>query len=311
MLLLFSTAWVGTEVMTAFRAGWEMNSAFYFEELQVGQTWTSARRTVTESDIVIFAGMTGDYDRAHVDHDYASKSRFKQPLMHGMMGLAWVAGLSTTAPAVQTLALVSVDQWNFLRPVHIGDTVYAVTEVIELAKGGRSAGKVTWRKSLLNQLDEVVQSGIFVSLVELRPKLGRGRVPAPHQTALAARPAASGTYAATASYMPASPVPASPVTAIPAGARSASSNDTPSDTISIDTESSPPLSQAGPGGPVAIDSSTGQTLGHTRVAPTSPPGASSSGFENASPTEGGSNNPMSTPESDAQSAQVAPGTSLS
>lgn len=174
-----------------------MNSAYYFEELQVGQAWTSARRTVTESDIVIFAGMTGDYDRAHVDHDYASKSRFKQPLMHGMMGLAWVAGLSTTAPAVQTLALVSVDQWNFMRPVHIGDTVYAVTEVVELAKGGRSAGKVTWRKSLLNQHDEVVQTGLFVSLVELRPKLGRGRVPAPHQSSLAARPIPSGSLAAT------------------------------------------------------------------------------------------------------------------
>jgi len=182
--------------MAAFQAGWEMNSAYYFEELQVGQTWTSARRTVTESDIVIFAGMTGDYDRAHVDHDYASKSRFKQPLMHGMMGLAWVAGLSTTAPAVQTLALVSVDQWNFLRPVHIGDTVYAVTEVVELAKGGRSAGKVTWRKSLLNQLDEVVQTGVFVSLVELRPKLGRGRVPAPHQATLVVRPAANVTSGA-------------------------------------------------------------------------------------------------------------------
>ncbi len=313
-----------------------MNSAHYFEELQVGQTWTSARRTVTESDIVIFAGMTGDYDRAHVDHDYASKSRFKQPLMHGMMGLAWVAGLSTTAPAVQTLALVSVDQWNFLRPVHIGDTVYALTEVIELAKGGRSAGKVTWRKSLLNQLDEVVQSGIFVSLVELRPKLGRGRVPAPHQTAFAARPATSGTVAAysspalaspaPASPVPTSPVPASPVPttlapAIPAGAGPAASNDTPpsddtpsNDTPSndtpIDTESSGPPSQAGPGVPAASDSSAGPTLGHIHLPPTSSAGTSSSGFESASPAEGGSNNPMSTPASDARSAQVAPDTSL-
>lgn len=249
---------------------------------------------------MIFAGMTGDFDRAHVDHDYASKSRFKQPLMHGMMGLAWVAGLSTTAPAVQTLALVSVDQWNFLRPVHIGDTVYAVTEVVELAKGGRSAGKVTWRKSLLNQLDEVVQSGIFVSLVELRPKLGRGRVPAPHQTAFAARPVASGTFAAAASSVP----------AIPAGVGPVSSNDTPSDAISIDTESSGLPSQAGSGVPAASDSSAGPTLGHNHMPPTSPAGTSSSGFESASPAEGGSNNPMSTSESDARSAQVAPRTSL-
>jgi len=159
-----------------------MHAAHYFEELSIGQKWTSPRRTVTESDIVIFAGMTGDYDRAHVDHDYASKSRFKQPLMHGMMGMAWVAGLSTTAPAVKTMALVSVEQWKFLRPVHIGDTVYVVTEVVELASGGRSAGKVTWKKSLLNQNAEEVQSGLFVALVEMTPRVrpGAAKTTGPH-----------------------------------------------------------------------------------------------------------------------------------
>jgi acyl dehydratase len=174
-----------------------MHAAHYFEDLSIGQTWTSARRTVTESDVVIFAGMTGDYDRAHVDHDYASKSRFKQPLMHGMMGMAWVAGLSTTAPAVKTLALVSVEQWKFLRPVYIGDTVHVVTEVVELAAGGRSAGRVTWKKSLVNQNDEEVQSGLFVSLVELTPRVRPARLKSegPHfagpLAGLAGQPAAS------------------------------------------------------------------------------------------------------------------------
>jgi acyl dehydratase len=174
-----------------------MHAAHYFEDLSIGQTWTSARRTVTESDVVIFAGMTGDYDRAHVDHDYASKSRFKQPLMHGMMGMAWVAGLSTTAPAVKTLALVSVEQWKFLRPVYIGDTVHVVTEVVELAAGGRSAGRVTWKKSLVNQNDEEVQSGLFVSLVELTPRVRPARLKSegPHfagpLAGLAGQPAAN------------------------------------------------------------------------------------------------------------------------
>jgi acyl dehydratase len=231
-----------------------MNSAYYFEELQVGQVWTSARRTVTESDIVIFAGMTGDYDRAHVDHDYASKSRFKQPLMHGMMGLAWVAGLSTTAPAVQTLALVSVDQWNFLRPVHIGDTVYAVTEVVELAKGGRSAGKVTWRKSLLNQHDEVVQTGLFLSLVELRPKLGRGRVPAPHQTSLAARPIPSGSVATTPAPSPAMAAPG------PVGSES------PVGSVSSETVDHGPVSSGSDSNGQAVVESLGD---HLRELPTS------------------------------------------
>ncbi len=181
-----------------------MSSVLYFDDLSVGQKWTSARRTVTESDVVIFAGMTGDFDRAHVDHDYASKSRFKQPLMHGLMGLAWAAGLSTTAPAVRTIALVSIEQWKFLRPVHIGDTVFAVTEVIELSSGGRSAGKVTWKKSLLNLDGEEVQSGLFVSFVELAPRSARPKVAAPHLMLATQPEPASNNFPTLASPTPAS-----------------------------------------------------------------------------------------------------------
>ena len=186
-----------------------MNSRYYFDDLQIGQKWVSSRRTVTESDVVIFAGMTGDFDRAHVDHDYASNSRFKQPMMHGMMGMAWAAGLSTTAPAVNTLVLVGVEEWKFLRPVHIGDTVCAVTEVMALESAGRSAGKVTWRKSLLNQHDEEVQAGLFISLVELRP---RQKIPKMHSfvSSSSAAQAASVTQAA----QPAAEEPAAPPTSL-------------------------------------------------------------------------------------------------
>lgn len=145
-------------------------SPLYFEDLEIGQAWESARRTVTESDVVIFAGMTGDYDRLHVDHDYAQNSRFGQPLAHGMMGLAWAAGLSTTAPQVNTLALVEVRGWKFLRPVHVGDTVMVRTQVREAERAGRSAGRVVWCKTLVNQQGEEVQQGEFVSLVELRDR---------------------------------------------------------------------------------------------------------------------------------------------
>ena len=201
-----------------------MNSRYYFDDLQIGQKWVSSRRTVTESDVVIFAGMTGDFDRAHVDHDYASNSRFKQPMMHGMMGMAWAAGLSTTAPAVNTLVLVGVEEWKFLRPVHIGDTVCAVTEVMALESAGRSAGKVTWRKSLLNQHDEEVQAGLFISLVELRP---RQKIPKMHsfvssssaaQAAQAASAASAAQAAQAASVtqaaQPAAEEPAAPPTSL-------------------------------------------------------------------------------------------------
>jgi len=152
-----------------------MNSALFYENLKIGQSWVSPKRTITQADVVIFAGMTGDYDRLHVDHHYANSSRFGQPLAHGMMGMAWAAGLSTTAPSVNTLALVGVEGWKFLLPVHIGDTVHVVTEVMLLESAGRNAGRVTWKKCLINQENEVVQMGNFVSLVELG-----SRVPAAH-----------------------------------------------------------------------------------------------------------------------------------
>lgn len=164
-----------------------MQSPLYFEDLAIGQRWTSARRTVTESDVVIFAGMTGDYDRLHVDHDYADNSRFGQPLAHGIMGLAWAAGLSTNAPQVNTLALVELRGWKFLKPVHIGDTVCVRTEVSEMESAGRSAGRVTWTKSLINQDGEVVQEGEFVSLVELAKR----RVPRSHLASSTSGPASA------------------------------------------------------------------------------------------------------------------------
>lgn len=164
------------------------SSPLYFEDLDVGQVWDSARRTVTESDVVIFAGMTGDYDRLHVDHEYAQNSRFGQPLAHGMMGLAWAAGLSTTAPQVNTLALVEVRDWKFLRPVHVGDTVRVRTEVLDAQRAGRSAGRVVWSKTLLNQAGEAVQQGEFVSLVELRDR----KVPRSHLKQKATAPSDSG-----------------------------------------------------------------------------------------------------------------------
>lgn len=169
-----------------------MPSALYFEDLQIGQAWDSPRRTVTQSDVVIFAGMTGDYDRLHVDHDFAENSRFGQVLAHGIMGLAWAAGLSSTAPAVSTMALVAVNSWRFLLPVVVGDTLWVQTEVLALEKGGRSAGRVIWRKSVKNQRNETVQSGDFTSLVELASRVPRSHLPSPasNSSSNSAKPAA-------------------------------------------------------------------------------------------------------------------------
>ena len=142
-----------------------MTAPLTFEELQIGDCWRSRGRTITETDVVNFANLTGDYDPLHVDHHYASRTPFGRPVAHGLLGMSFLAGLSSNCPAVHTDAFLAVRQWEFLLPAFIGDTVYAVTQVVDLQSTSRRHGRVTWVRQLINHKDEVVQRGVFETLV--------------------------------------------------------------------------------------------------------------------------------------------------
>ncbi len=142
-----------------------MSEPLYFDELAVGDCWESRCRTITETDVVNFAGMTGDYDRLHVDHEYAKQTPYGRPIAHGLLGLSLLAGLSSTAPAMQTKAFLGIGEWKFLRPLFIGDTVRVKTEVTDLNSKNRRQGRVTWHRQLLNQENEVIQQGQFETIV--------------------------------------------------------------------------------------------------------------------------------------------------
>jgi len=159
-----------------------MDATLFYEDLTVGQIWLSPRRTVTESDVIHFASMTGDFNPLHVDYDFASKSHYRQPVAHGLLGLSWVAGLGSHFPSVQTLAFTAVRDWEFCRPIFFGDTVFVQTTCEEKVESGRRSGKVVWLRKLLNQDDQIVQQGIFETLVSIRnsvPKshLNRNTIP--------------------------------------------------------------------------------------------------------------------------------------
>lgn len=146
-----------------------MSESLYFDQLTVGDCWESRGRTITETDVVNFAGMTGDYDPLHIDHEFAKQTPFGRPIAHGLLGLSLLAGLSSTAPPMQTKAFLGIGQWQFLRPLFIGDTVHVKTEVTELNSKNRRQGRVTWRRQLVNQADEVVQQGEFETIVASTP----------------------------------------------------------------------------------------------------------------------------------------------
>jgi acyl dehydratase len=146
----------------------------WFEEIEVGEEYESPGRTVTETDIVLFAGLSGDYNVLHTDAEFMKSSIFGERIAHGLLGLAIQAGLFTRATqAYATIAFAGL-RWKFKGPIKIGDTIRVrakVTAKQETAKADR--GVVTVERRVLNQRDEVVQEGETDLMVERRPAAGR------------------------------------------------------------------------------------------------------------------------------------------
>jgi len=153
-----------------------MDSPLFFDDIKVEQIWVSPRRTITEADVIQFATMTGDFNPLHVDYEFAAQSHYHQPIAHGLLGLSWVAGLGSNYPLVNTLAFTSVRNWEFSRPLYFGDTVYVETRCLEKTPTGRRAGKVVWERKLFNQSDQVVQNGIFETLVAIKSSVPSSHV---------------------------------------------------------------------------------------------------------------------------------------
>jgi acyl dehydratase len=140
-----------------------------FQDLAVEDEWESPARTVTEADVVAFAGLSGDFNPLHVDHDSASRSVFQRPVAHGLLGLAIASGLTSNAPRVDTLAFLGILEWKFLEPIAFGDTLHVLSQVAALeprARGRR--GVVTWHRRLVNQHGVTVQEGLTQTLVRGR-----------------------------------------------------------------------------------------------------------------------------------------------
>jgi len=141
----------------------------YFDDVEVGQQWESMGRTVTQADIVNFAGLSGDFNPIHMDHEFAKTTPFRQPIAHGLLIFALGSGLGLFCPPMRTLAFLSVRDWQFKGPIYIGDTIRLRSTVLEKearAKGRR--GMITWQRQIINQENKVVQEGITVTLVEGR-----------------------------------------------------------------------------------------------------------------------------------------------
>ena len=150
-----------------------MSGGRWFEELEVGTLVThGVRRTVTETDNVLFTTMTMNPAPLHLDHEHAAQTEFGRPLVNSMFTLALVVGISVTELTLGTIvAQLGLDDVAFPAPVFTGDTVRVETEVVE-ARASRSrsdAGIVVFAHRAHNQRDELVCSCRRTGLMYRRP----------------------------------------------------------------------------------------------------------------------------------------------
>jgi 3-hydroxybutyryl-CoA dehydratase len=144
----------------------------YFEEFEAGDIYVSAGRTITETDIVNFAGISGDYTQLHTNIEYARQGVFGQRVAHGLLGMSIASGLLARLGFVEgTVQAFREMTWKFRLPIYIGDTIHAQVTVIELKAMPRvKSGAATLEVQVINQENKVVQSGKWLLLVASRPE---------------------------------------------------------------------------------------------------------------------------------------------
>lgn len=140
----------------------------HFEEFTIGDSVTSAGRTITETDVVNFAALSGDWNLIHTDAEYAKGHMFGQRVAHGLLILSVASGLAVRMGFLEetTLAFRHVD-WKMQRPIFIGDTM-RVRITVEGTKAMKrlGGGIVDFKVEVLNQSDEVCQRGNWEMLVK-------------------------------------------------------------------------------------------------------------------------------------------------
>lgn len=140
----------------------------YFEEFEKGQKIVTSGRTVTETDITAFAGLSGDYNQIHTDAEFSKSTPYGQRIAHGLLGLSIASGLAMRTGVLEgtVLAFREINEWKFIKPVFISDSVHVEMEVVEKKALPRiGAGSVLISIELINQRQETVMKGEWTVLV--------------------------------------------------------------------------------------------------------------------------------------------------
>lgn len=143
----------------------------YFEQFEIGGEQISPARTITETDVVIFAGLSGDYTQLHTDEEFARQTPYGRRIAHGALVLSIATGLAARLGFIEGTALAFRElAWKFSLPVFIGDTVHVKAVCKELKPMPRlGGGLVVFDVSVINQAGKTVQRGDWHVLMASRP----------------------------------------------------------------------------------------------------------------------------------------------
>jgi acyl dehydratase len=145
----------------------------YWEDWEIGAEFESPGRTVTEADIVTFAGLSGDYNPLHINEEYCKQTQFGTRIAHGPLVYAIAAGLLFQLHLYDDtlIAFLGFDSLKFTKPVKAGDTIRARIKVLETRETSNPERGVMKRQlTVLNQRGEVVQEGVQAFLLKRKPK---------------------------------------------------------------------------------------------------------------------------------------------
>jgi acyl dehydratase len=143
----------------------------FLEDLTAGDTFTSAARTITEADVVGFAGISGDFNPIHTDAEFAKGTPYGQRVVYGLLGISILTGLldRTGLFSGSAIAMLGINEWRFTAPIFIGDTVHLRLTITDVRRTSRPDRGVVGRFfELINQDGVVVQQGNIDLLIRSR-----------------------------------------------------------------------------------------------------------------------------------------------
>ncbi|MEK4426119.1 MaoC/PaaZ C-terminal domain-containing protein [Solibacillus sp. FSL K6-1523] len=152
----------------------------FFEDFEVGSVLETPARTITESDVLAFAGLSGDYNALHTDIETCKNTKFGQRIAHGLLGISIATGLTSRLGIFEgsAVALLGINNWKFLNPIFFGDTIHVRLTITDkrLSKSNPDTGVLSRSYEIVNQRGEVVQKGEMPVMIRTKNSVTSGAI---------------------------------------------------------------------------------------------------------------------------------------